>query len=105
MLLIVIALGKQPDLVSTVIEPRTLGWRKIFAFVFRIDEQVGMAGERHLYESSTVLWNHDQLHPAIRNLLSVPSFVIDGIHLTCGTRSLRRLCVHLDRGRKKNGRE
>src|ERR1043165_248046 len=102
MLFIVSAFGEQPDLVSAIVEPLALGWRKIFAFIFRIDEQIGMPGKRHLYDSSAILWNHDQLHPAIRNLLRMPSFVVDGINLTTCASGLRRLRVNAYRWDQRN---
>src|SRR5215470_2727019 len=79
-LLVVIALGQQPDFVSAVVEPLIGHGRKVLAGKFWIDEEVRMSRKRNLYETPAVLWHQNQLHPPIGNLLRLPTLVADRLH-------------------------
>src|SRR5262252_7182156 len=81
-LLVIIAFGKQPDFVTTIVEPLIARGRKVFAGKFRIIEEVRVARERNLYQPSAVLRYEHQLHPFVRDLLRVPALVFDWLHAT-----------------------
>ena len=40
-----------------------------------------MSGERHLHQSPAILRYDDQLHPAVRELLRVPAFIVNGLEV------------------------
>ena len=49
MLFVVVPLGQEPQLVTAVVKPLALTWGHVFALIFRIDEEIGVSGENHLY--------------------------------------------------------
>src|ERR1700677_3771141 len=82
-LLVIIPLRQGPDFVTAIVNPAACGFRgrDIFSFVDRVDEQIGMSVETDLDEPATQLRNEGQLHPVIRNLLCLPTFIDRGVNL------------------------
>src|SRR5258708_36781820 len=78
MLFVVVPLGQEPELVAAVVEPLALVRRQIFAFILRIDEQIRVSRESHLYQPSAVLRQYDQLDPAIGGPLCMPALITRG---------------------------
>src|ERR1700728_1051769 len=64
-----------PDLVAAVVDPfaRGLVGRYVFAFIFGIHEEVGMAFKFDLHQASAQLRNDGQPDPSIGDLLSLPA--------------------------------
>ena len=79
MLFVVVPFGQEPDFVAAVVEPLASARGKVFARELGIDEQVRMSGESHLHQPPAILRHDDQLHPAVRELLRVPAFVVNGL--------------------------
>src|SRR5205807_221550 len=77
MLLILVALGQQPKLIATVVEPLVVRRLHVLSCEFRIDEQIIMPVEAYLHEASAILRHDNELHPPIGNLLCFPPFVIN----------------------------
>ncbi len=97
MLFVVVPLGQEPELVAAVVEPLALVRRQIFAFILRIDEQIRVSRESHLYQPSAVLRQYDQLDPAIGEPLCMPALIIRGFHLARGTRGRMRVGLVLSK--------
>src|ERR1700682_4275640 len=82
MLFIVVPLWQGPELVAAIVEPLALTRRQVFAFIFRIDEEIGMSGENHLYQSPAVLRQANQLAPAFGKSLRVPALIVREFNVT-----------------------
>src|SRR5689334_8570027 len=77
MLFVVVSLGQQPKLVAAVVKPLAFRWWHVLPFKLWIDEKIGMPVEPHLHQTSAILRNDDELHPSVRNLLRLPSFIVN----------------------------
>jgi len=76
----VVAMGidkmyRDPD-DATVVDPlplRHFGWRDVFSFIARIDEEIRVARENNLHQASAELRNDSERDPAILKLLGMPA--------------------------------
>ena len=81
MVFVVVPFRQEPEFVSAVVEPLVSARGKVFACELRIHEQVRMSGESHLHQPPAILGNDDQLYPAVRELLRVPAFIVNGLEV------------------------
>jgi hypothetical protein len=90
MLFIIISFGQEPEFIAAIVEPLALTWRQVFAFIFRIDEEIGVSGENYLHQSSAVLRQDNQFNPPIGKLLRMPAPIIRGFNAAGGIRGWMR---------------
>src|SRR5579859_7012689 len=91
MLFVVISLGQEPELVPAVVEPLIRIGRQVLARELGIHKQISVSAESHLDQTSAILRNHDELHPAVRDLLCVPALIVR--RLNAASCTLRQICL------------
>src|SRR5581483_3179063 len=82
-LIVLRSLRQRPQLVSTVVEPVSVSFRRrnVFAPVLRIYEQIRMRTKPYLHQASAQLRHQGKRHPFVADLLRTPTFKVNGASL------------------------